>query len=117
MLPQRNRQSPPQQWQLSAAVLLLAVTFFVTSQCFDVTSVDNAVTAAQACRAKDNPGLAVTVVKDGRILLSRGYGVTRVQGNERVTNATRFNIASLTKAFTATLMLKVMEEDGRLVLR
>ena len=114
MLPQRKRH-PSRPHQPSALILLLAATFFVTSQCFDVTSVDRVVTAVQACHASDNPGLAIAVVKDGRLLLSRGYGVTRIHGSERVTSSTRFDIASLTKAFTATLMLKVMEEDGRLV--
>ena len=114
MLPQRKRHSPLPH-KPSALILLLAATFFVTSQCFDATSVDRVVTAVQACHAGDNPGLAIAVVKDGRLLLSRGYGVTRVHGSESVTSSTRFDIASLTKAFTATLMLKVMEEDGRLV--
>ena len=106
---------PQRKPQLAAFVLSVA-SLFVTSRCFDVTSVDGSVAAAQACRAGDNPGLAVAVVREGRTLLANGYGVTRIHGNERATATTRFHIASLTKAFTATLLLKVMEEDGRLVL-
>ncbi|XP_070206335.1 uncharacterized protein [Littorina saxatilis] len=105
------RQGPASS---SAVIILLCVvTFIVTSHAFDAKDVDNVVRAAQACRSHTNPAVAVAVVKDGRVLLSRGYGVTRLQGNERVTSSTRFNIASLSKAFAATLMLKVMVEDGR----
>ena len=98
---------------MASLLLLSACSLFATSHAFDVSAVNNDVTAAHTCRRDTNPALAVAVVQDGRTLLSRGYGVTRNQGNEGVTAATKFNIASLSKAFTATLLLKIMAEDGR----
>ncbi len=59
------------------------------------------------------PGLAVAVVKDGRVVLAKGYGVRRMGEPEPVDAHTRFGIASNTKAFTATA-LALLVEDGKL---
>lgn len=57
----------------------------------------------------DIPGLAIAVVKDGQPLLLRGYGQRRL-GGQPVTPATRFAIASNTKAFTATALALLVDE-------
>ncbi len=59
------------------------------------------------------PGLAVAIVKDGRVVLARGYGVRRMGKPERVDAHTRFGIASNTKLFTATA-LGLLVEAGKL---
>ncbi|KAK7488400.1 hypothetical protein BaRGS_00020374 [Batillaria attramentaria] len=59
----------------------------------------------------NNPGLAVAVVKDGQVLLSKGYGVTDLDSQQPVTTDTQFQIASLTKAFTAALLATVLDEE------
>jgi CubicO group peptidase (beta-lactamase class C family) len=61
------------------------------------------------------PGMAVAVVADGRILLERGYGIADVASERRVTPETPFNIASVTKPFTAALVLMLVKE-GRVKL-
>ncbi len=48
------------------------------------------------------PGLAIAIIKDGRVVLAKGYGVKRSGGNEPVNELTLFQIASNTKAFTGT---------------
>jgi CubicO group peptidase (beta-lactamase class C family) len=53
------------------------------------------------------------VVKDGRVVYARGYGVRRMGAPERVTANTRFQIASNTKAFT-TAALAMLVDEGRL---
>lgn len=60
------------------------------------------------------PGVAIAVVKDGRPVLVRGYGV-RELGGKPVDGDTLFAIASITKAFTATA-LNLLAEDGKLSL-
>lgn len=57
------------------------------------------------------PGLAIAVVKDGKVVLAKGYGVRELGRPERVDEHTRFGIASNTKAFTATA-LALLVEDG-----
>jgi CubicO group peptidase (beta-lactamase class C family) len=61
----------------------------------------------------DVPGIAVAIVKDGRVVLERGYGV-REQGKPgAVTATTPFAIASNTKAFTAA-SLSILADEGKL---
>jgi len=61
----------------------------------------------------DVPGIAVAVVKDGQIVLERGYGVRELGKQGAVQADTLFAIASNTKAFTAT-SLNLLAEQGKL---
>lgn len=47
------------------------------------------------------PGLAVAIVKDGKVVLAKGYGVREVGKPAQVDGGTIFDIGSNTKAFTA----------------
>ena len=56
----------------------------------------------QAYSKAGGPGMAVMVVKDGKIIFSRGYGYARTDGKKiPITNKTNFNLASDSKQFTA----------------
>lgn len=59
------------------------------------------------------PGVALAVVKDGRVLVARGYGVRLLGDPTPVDARTLFGIASNTKAFTATA-LGLLVEEGKL---
>ena len=50
------------------------------------------------------PGLAVAIVKDGKVVLAKGYGVREVGKPARVDGSTIFDIGSNTKAFTAAAL-------------
>jgi CubicO group peptidase (beta-lactamase class C family) len=56
------------------------------------------------------PGAAVLVAKDGKILFEKAYGLANVERGIPVTSETVFNIASITKPFTAAAILKLQEE-------
>ncbi|WP_020600400.1 serine hydrolase [Spirosoma panaciterrae] len=61
------------------------------------------------------PGLAVAIVKDGKVIVSKGYGVREVAGatsgkSEPVDENTLFFIASNTKLFTGTALAKLDDE-------
>jgi CubicO group peptidase (beta-lactamase class C family) len=56
------------------------------------------------------PGMAVAIVKDGRIVLAKGYGVKEFSKKEKVDERTLFAIASNTKAFTAASLALLVEE-------
>jgi CubicO group peptidase (beta-lactamase class C family) len=60
------------------------------------------------------PGLALAIVKDGRVVLAKGYGVRKLGDPAPVDARTLFGIASNTKAFTATA-LGLLVEEGKLV--
>ena len=55
------------------------------------------------------PGMAVAVVREGKVLHLGTYGIANVEWNEPVTKHTAFQIASVTKLFTSTLVMKYMQ--------
>jgi CubicO group peptidase (beta-lactamase class C family) len=59
------------------------------------------------------PGLTVAIVKDGKVVLARGYGVRRIGDPATVDAETQFGIASNTKLFTATA-LGLLVEEGKI---
>jgi CubicO group peptidase (beta-lactamase class C family) len=61
----------------------------------------------------DVPGVAVGIVQDGKVIMSRGFGVRELGKPDQVDGDTRFMIASNTKALT-TLMLAKLVDAGKL---
>ncbi|GHB95660.1 hypothetical protein GCM10010080_04050 [Thermomonas carbonis] len=59
------------------------------------------------------PGVAIGIVQDGKVVLSRGFGVRELGKLDQVDGDTRFMIASNTKALT-TLMLAKLVDAGKL---
>src|SRR5205814_4810045 len=59
------------------------------------------------------PGVAIAVVKDGRVVFAKGYGVRALRDTGRVDAHTLFQIASNTKAFT-TAALAMLADAGKL---
>jgi CubicO group peptidase (beta-lactamase class C family) len=66
-----------------------------------------------ALREWNMPGLAVAVVKDGKVAFSKGYGVRRVGGAEPIDAHTLFSIGSISKSFAA-MGLGMLVEEGKL---
>ncbi len=77
-----------------------------------VVPADLDVYVTQVLRTFSVPGMAVTIVKDGKVLVARGYGVRTLGDTARVTGSTRFGIASNSKAFTATA-LAILVDEGK----
>lgn len=59
------------------------------------------------------PGTAVAIVKDGKIVLAKGYGLRDVANGLPVTSKTLFAIGSSSKAFTAT-SVGILVDEGKL---
>ena len=59
---------------------------------------------------------AILIARDGKILLSRGYGMANYELEVQNTSQTRFHIASISKTFTAAAIL-MLEEQGKLSTR
>jgi CubicO group peptidase (beta-lactamase class C family) len=53
------------------------------------------------------PGLAIAIIKDGKVILSKGYGVRENNRSDKVDENTLFIIASNTKLFTGTALAKL----------
>ncbi|HSI90879.1 MAG TPA: serine hydrolase [Adhaeribacter sp.] len=61
----------------------------------------------------DVPGIAVSVIKDGKVVHSKGYGLRSLNSKAPVNENTLFAIASNSKAF-ATASLAMLAEDKKL---
>jgi len=56
------------------------------------------------------PGVSVAVINEGKVEWARGYGLLKVNGQERVTTNTMFQAASISKTFTALAALQLVEK-------
>ncbi len=59
------------------------------------------------------PGVALAVIKDGKVVKMKGYGLANVELNVLVTPESVFDLASLTKQFTAAAIM-LLVEDGKI---
>ena len=80
---------------------------------FVTDSLDNYVT--REMQRWNVPGVAVAVVKNGKVIVAKGFGVTNTDTKQKVDANTLFQIASNTKAFTAT-SLALLQYQGRISL-
>ncbi|MDF2932754.1 MAG: class beta-lactamase-related serine hydrolase [Chryseobacterium sp.] len=61
------------------------------------------------------PGMAVAIIKEGKVIYSRTYGLANLETKTPITDSTAFNIASVSKQFTAFIAL-LAEQEGKLSL-
>ena len=57
------------------------------------------------------PGIAVGIVKDGKLIHAKGYGIRSIKSKAKVDENTLFGIASNSKAFTAAALAILVDED------
>jgi CubicO group peptidase (beta-lactamase class C family) len=63
----------------------------------------------------NTPGVAVAVVRDGRKLMSKGYGLASLEHRTPITSTTVFDVASVSKQFTG-LAIAMLVGQGRIKL-
>lgn len=56
------------------------------------------------------PGVAVVIVKDGKVIYEKAFGITEIGKNTLINEHTVFPIASLTKTFLTTLIAQLVDE-------
>jgi CubicO group peptidase (beta-lactamase class C family) len=100
------------RWSLRAAVLAVAISLapqsLAAAQEAPLAGFDAYV--AKAVEDWRTPGLAVAVVKDGKVLFIKGYGVREQGKPQAVDEHTLFAIGSTTKAMTAALVGMLVDE-------
>ena len=92
-------------------ILFSCCSFLVNAQqrnTFITDSLDNYIT--KGMEDWQIPGLAVAIVKDGKVVYMKGYGTTVEGGEDRVDENTLFMIGSNTKAFTAAALANLNKE-------
>jgi CubicO group peptidase (beta-lactamase class C family) len=75
-----------------------------------ITSVQIDALVARTMRTFDVPGIAVAVIKDDKVVHSKGYGVGSIKSRLPVDEHTVFGIASNSKAFTAAALGILVDE-------
>src|SRR5882757_1508130 len=100
------------RWLAALAVALAySVVFSVAHAAPSTADIDRL--ATRTLKEFSVPGLAVGIVKDGKVVLAKGYGV-REQGETAAVDAnTVFAIGSNTKAFT-TAALAILVDEGKI---
>ncbi len=91
---------------------LLALAFSLASWAqLSETQIDDVV--QRTMKTFDVPGIAVGIVKDGQVVLAKGYGVTNINTQRKTDANTLFGIASNSKAFT-TASLAMLVDEGKI---
>jgi CubicO group peptidase (beta-lactamase class C family) len=96
------------------AIGLLIIGFFVNAQTLAPSFVNDSldIYVERALGDWQIPGVAVMVVKDGQVVVQKGFGYLENGKPEKVDENTLFMIASNTKAFTGTA-LSMLENEGK----
>ena len=89
--------------------LLLIVSMAATAQ---VTTSQIEAIFAKFTSTRE-PGCAVLVIKDGKVVFRKGYGITDLRSLHAIAPDTNFRLASLTKQFTASAIMMLVH-DGKL---
>ncbi|MBE8714320.1 serine hydrolase [Sphingobacterium hungaricum] len=97
--------------RLYSVFALVLLSFFSQAQALKEQQIDSLVN--QVLKTFNVPGIALGIVKDGEIILAKGYGVRSINSKEPVTANTNFGIASNSKAFTTTA-LGILVDEGKL---
>ncbi|NIM98717.1 MAG: serine hydrolase, partial [candidate division Zixibacteria bacterium] len=63
----------------------------------------------------DSPGIAVLAVRDGKVLLRKGYGLANLEHRVPITPETVFDIASISKQFCG-MAISMLIEEGKISL-
>jgi CubicO group peptidase (beta-lactamase class C family) len=86
------------------AVALFCAVGFLAAQ----TNLDDV--AERTLKVFHVPGLAIGIIEDGHVLVSKGFGVRRIGESAPVTDRTLFQIASNSKAFTSAALAILVDE-------
>lgn len=96
----RNRRS-----LVTALCIILSLASFAQQPAFVKDSLDAYIN--RGLKDWNIPGLAIAVVKDGKVVVMKGYGVKDIETKEPVDENTLFFIASNSKLFTGTALAQL----------
>src|ERR1700739_5060590 len=95
------------------AFAMFTLNLFAQQPSFISDSLDRYIKTGM--KISDIPGLALVIVKDGKVVVLKGYGVKDIKTNIPVDANTLFMIASNSKLFTGT-SLSQLQYDKKLSL-
>lgn len=93
--------------------MAMLISIFTTISAQDVISIENKVDQVCAGWTDFNPGGVVGIIKDGKMIFSKAYGMASLEYEVPNTLETKFNIASVSKQVTAYAIV-MLQEQGKL---
>ncbi|MBA4149983.1 MAG: beta-lactamase family protein [Verrucomicrobia bacterium] len=93
--------------------LILVLLSFLTAANLYADKADEHI--REEMKKREIPGLAITIVQNGRAVKTSSYGAANLEWGNRVTKETAFEIGSTTKQFTASAIM-LLVQDGKLSL-
>lgn len=98
---------------LNVFLFEIVIVFYTDGEITDdsIKEFDQFVKHTVKCR--NIPSVAVSLVKDDEVILSRGYGFSDIAKGTKSTEHTKFCIGSLTKAFTSTLLADILSKENK----
>ena len=84
--------------RLLLSSFILAITLTAAAQPLSTAQIDALV--ERTLKTFNVPGIAVGVVKDGKLIHAKGYGIANLSSGKKVDEHTLFGVASNSKAFT-----------------
>ena len=98
-----------------ATVMGLTTAARVEAQALDAATAVRIDSVFSRFAAPGSPGCALGVMRDGRLLYAKGYGLASIELNRPITPSTVFDLGSGSKQFTA-LAVVLLAQDGKLSL-
>ena len=97
--------------------LTLAIAFVFCANCLDAQNFDKAkIDSLFTIIENADKGMgSVSLFKDGKEIYSHTYGFADVEQKKKADSSTKYRIGSITKSFTAAIILK-LQEEGKLSL-
>lgn len=97
--------------KITLLVSVLLLSFNIISSQIQEKELDELV--QNTMKTFNVPGIAVGIIKDGKLVLAKGYGVSNIKTQQKVDANTLFGIASNSKAFTASA-LAILVDEGKI---
>ena len=77
----------------------------------EIHALDKFIKETVSCR--QIPALSISLVRDGQVIMSRGYGYSDIEHGKKASEHTKFCTGSLTKAFTTTLIADILSKQKK----
>jgi RNA polymerase sigma factor (sigma-70 family) len=109
--PERAAVAGPEQVTPAAADALACLA--PTAQADEVSDKTNAVKMDKLFETQSkpgSPGCALGIIRDGKLIVARGYGLANLDDDVPITTKSVFEVASMTKSFTCVCLALLMDQ-------
>jgi D-alanyl-D-alanine carboxypeptidase len=98
------------KWKSTWILLYLILAFALTPAQADKITDEVDVYVKAQMEKQHIPGVSLAVVRDGKVVLAKGYGLANVELSVPATTDTVYELLSVSKEFTAAAILLLVEE-------